>query len=88
MARRTQGTTVVDRRTDVDKLTALRLAKGWTMAELARQSDLAYSYIRKIHAGTHHLGKFAAPNVAAALGCDVEDFTYPAGQDDQPREVA
>lgn len=68
--------TVADRCTDVAKLTALRNAKGWSMAELARQSDLAYSYIRKIHAGTHHLGKFAAPAVAAALGCNVEDFTY------------
>ncbi len=67
---------MAERRTDVARLTALREAKGWSMAELARQSDLAYSYIRKINAGTHHLGKFAAPAVAAALGCAVEDFTY------------
>lgn len=67
-------------RTDVDKLTALRHAKGWSLAELARQSDLAYSYIRKVNKGQTNLGKWAAPNVARALGCAVEDFTYRVDQ--------
>lgn len=65
-----------DRITDRDKVTALRLAKGWSMRELARQSGVSYAYIRYVNAGTYHLGEQTAPKVAAALGCTVDDITH------------
>lgn len=72
-------------RTDVAKLTALRQAAGLSIRKLAAASTVSDSYLRDVHRHRRHLGPSAAPRVAKALGCKVEDFTYYGGT---PQAVA
>jgi len=61
--------------TDPDKVTARRIALGWSMAELARQAGVSYAHVRKVNAGESSFGELTAPRIAAALGCTVADIS-------------
>jgi transcriptional regulator with XRE-family HTH domain len=66
-----------DRLVDVPKLVALRARRGWTMAELARQSGVSYSMIKYVHAGEKQFSDVTAIRVADALRCHPDDFSIP-----------
>lgn len=64
-----------DRLTDPAKVSALRIAHGWSMAELARRARVSYAHVRKVNAGESSFGEVTAPRIAAALGVTVDDIS-------------
>lgn len=56
-----------------EKITELRIAKGWSKPELARRVDVSQNTIFKLEAGQTRTFKFLL-RLAEVLGCEPEDI--------------
>lgn len=65
------------RRVDPAMLVRLVAERGWSLAELARQSGVSYSLIRYVKDGVCQFSDVTAHKIATALGCKPEDFSVP-----------
>lgn len=63
------------RRVDVARLVTLRARRGWSMAELARQSGVSYSMVKYIFAGERQPSDEIAEKIAKALHVQVGAFS-------------
>lgn len=64
-------------RPDRAKLRAARVARGWSVTELARQADLSQGHVREIEAGLrqHRISLQTAQRLAKALATTVAALT-------------
>ena len=64
-------------RVNRERLRALRLAKGWTMSDLARVMKMEVSTTARWENGKHRMRATYLPIVAEALGADPSELILP-----------
>jgi hypothetical protein len=58
----------------IGRLTALLSARGWTWAELSRQSGRTRTHICRVLGGHHRTGAGLAADIAAALEVEIGEI--------------
>lgn len=65
----------------------LRLAKGWTMQQLADKMDTQRAQINKLEKGHIQLKEFWLIKLSKALECDISDILLPRESANEPEKI-
>jgi transcriptional regulator with XRE-family HTH domain len=71
------------RQTDKVALRRYVARTNMTLRQLAAESGVSYSLIRKALAGERNLSEVTAPKLAAVIGCNVDDFSWRPSEEGQ-----